>query len=36
MEEKISRDDLIYKSGNKKKDRTFDLWKFKTIKCFRR
>ena len=31
MENKLNRDDLIYKSGNKKKDKSYDFQKFKTI-----
>ena len=34
--EKINRDDLIYKSGNKKQDKKFDFEKFKIIKSFGR
>ena len=33
---KIDRDDLIYKTGNNKKKKTFDFQKFKTIKSFAR
>ena len=33
---KIDRDDLIYKTGNKKKDETYDFQKFKTIRSFGR
>ena len=36
IKEKINRDDLIYISGNKKKDKTFDFEKTKTIKSFAR
>ena len=36
IEEKINRDDLIYKSGNKKQDKKFDFEKFKIIKSFGR
>ena len=30
MENKLNRDNLIYKTGNKKKDKTYDFQKFKT------
>ena len=36
MENKLDRNDLIYKTGNKKKDKTFDFQKFKTIRSFGR
>ena len=36
MENKPKRDDLIYKTDNKKKDRTYDFQKLKTIKSFER
>ena len=31
MENKLNRDDLIFKTSNKKKDKTYDFYKFKTI-----
>ena len=34
MENKLNRDNLIYKTGNMKKDKTYDFQKFKTIICF--
>ena len=36
IEEKVNKYDFLYKSGNKKKDKTFDFQKFQTIKFFRR
>ena len=36
MEKKLNRDDLIYKTGNKKKDKTFDFQKFKIKRSFGR
>ena len=30
MENKLNRDDLIYKEGNKKRDKRYDFQKFKT------
>ena len=36
MENKLYRDNLIYKTGNKKKDKTYDFQKFKTIRSFGR
>ena len=36
MENKLNRDDLIDKTGNKKKDQTYDFQKFKTIRSFGR
>ena len=36
MENKLNRDDLIYKTGNKKKDKTYNFQKFKIIKSFGR
>ena len=37
MENKLSRDEFIYnKTGNKKKDKTYDFQKFKTKRYFRR
>ena len=36
MENKLDRNDLIYKTGNKKKDKTYDFQKFKTIRSFGR
>ena len=30
MENKLNRDDLIYKKGNKKRDKRYDFQKFKT------
>ena len=36
IEEKVNKYDLLYKSGNKKKDKTFDFQKFKTRKFFGR
>ena len=34
MENKLNRDYLIYKTGNKKKDKTCNFQKFKTITSF--
>ena len=34
IEQKISRDDLIYKTGNKKKVKKYDFEKFKIISFF--
>ena len=34
MENKLNRDNLIYKTGNMKKDKTYDFQKFKTIISF--
>ena len=36
MENKIDRNDLIYRRGNKEKDKTYDFQKFKTIRSFGR
>ena len=36
LEQKSSRDYLIYKPGNKKKDKTYDFQRFKTITSFER
>ena len=36
MENKLDRDYLIYKTGNTKKDKTYEFQKFKTIWSFRR
>ena len=36
MENKLDRNDLIYKIGNKKKDKAYDFQKFKTIRSFGR
>ena len=36
MVNKLNRNDLIYQTGNKKKDRTYDFQKFKTIRFFGR
>ena len=36
MENKRNRDNLIYKTGNKKMDETYDFQKFKTIRTFGR
>ena len=36
MKKKLIRNDLIYKTGNKKKSKTFDFQKFKTIRSFAR
>ena len=36
MENKLDRNDLIYKIGNKKKDKTYDFQKFKVITSFGR
>ena len=36
MKNKINRDDLIYKTGNKKNDKAYDFQKFKTIRSFGR
>ena len=36
MEPKINRDDLIYKTGDKKKDITYIFQKFKTTRSFGR
>ena len=35
-EDNFYRDDSIYKTGNKKKDKTYDFQKFKTIRYFGR
>ena len=35
-ENKLDRNDLIYETGNKKKDETYDFQRFKTIRCFER
>ena len=32
----INRDDLTYKTGNKKKDKTYDFDRIKTMRCFGR
>ena len=34
MENRLNRDNLIYKTGNKKKSKTYDFQKFKTIRSF--
>ena len=34
MENKLDRNDLIYKAGNKKTDKTYDFKKFKIIRSF--
>ena len=34
IENKIDGKELIYKTGNKKKDKTYDFQKFKTIRFF--
>ena len=36
MKNKLNRDDLIHKTGNKKKDKTYVFQKFKTIRSFER
>ena len=36
MENKLNRNDLIYKTSNKKKDKTYDFQKSKTIPSFGR
>ena len=36
MENNINRDNLIQKTGNKKKDKTYDFQKFKAIRSFGR
>ena len=36
MQQKISRDDLIYETDNKKKDKTYNFQKLKTIRSFGR
>ena len=36
IENKLNRDNSIYKTGNKKKDETYDFQKFKTIRSFGR
>ena len=36
MKNKINRDDLIYKTGNKKNDKVYDFQNFKTIRYFGR
>ena len=36
MENKLNRNYLIYKTGNKKKDKIYDFQKFKTIRSFGR
>ena len=36
MENKLDRNNLIYKTGNKKNDKTYNFQKFKTIRSFGR
>ena len=36
IEQKLNRGDLIYKTGNKRRDKTYDFQKFKTIQSFGR
>ena len=36
IENTLNKDDLSYKTGNKKKDQTYDFQKFKTITSLRR
>ena len=36
IEQKINGNDLIYKTGNKKKEKKYDFQKFKTIRSFGR
>ena len=36
MENKLDRNDLMNKTGNKKKNKTYDFQKFKTIRSFGR
>ena len=36
IENKFDKNDLIYNTGSKKKDKTYDLQKFKTIRSFGR
>ena len=36
IENKLDIDNLIYKTGNKKKDKTYDFQKFRTIRSFGR
>ena len=36
IKNKLNRDNLIYKTGNKKNDKTFDFQKFETIRSFGR
>ena len=36
IEKKVNRDDLIYKTGNEKNDKTYDFQNFKTIRSFGR
>ena len=36
MENKLDRNDLTYKTGNKRKNKTWDFGKFKTIRSFGR
>ena len=36
IEKKVNRDDLIYKTGNEKNDKTYDFRNFKTIRSFGR
>ena len=36
IKNKLNRDDLIYKTGNKKKDKIYYFQKFKTIRSFER
>ena len=36
MENKHHRNDLIYEIGNKKKEKTYDFQRFRTIKYFER
>ena len=36
MENKLKRNDLIYKTSNRKKDKTYNFQKFETIRSFGR
>ena len=36
IEQEVNGYDLIYKTGNKRKDKTYDFKKFKTIRSFGR
>ena len=36
MENKLNKDNLIFKTGNKKKDNTYDFQKFQAIRSFGR
>ena len=36
MENKLNRDNLVYKTSDQKKSKTYDFQKFKTVRYFRR